>query len=261
VSAGLVLRGEAGRLEPGEEAPAAFARVLTRYPTLAEQFAKARPVESVRHVPRLPHRLRHAMGKGWFLLPHTFAFFDPLFSTGMAWSLLAVERLEQLLAGRHGSPKAYGRLLEREAGQVGTLVEAAHLAMKDFPLFRSICSLYFAAVSHEELRQRLLDPDSDTPRAWRGFLGTDELRLRRLFREVLGHLRRRRVASDSGSSAALRALIEEEIRPYDLVGLDLEERRHLHPVDLDLLLERSHLLGLSRGEMKGRLHRLRGDGA
>ena len=43
------------------------------------------------------------------------------------------------------------------------------------------------------------------------------------------------------------------------LGLDLEERRHLHPVDLDLLLERCHLLGLSRREMAGRLHRLRGD--
>ena len=27
------------------------------------------------------------------LLPHSYAFFDPMFSTGIAWSLLAVERL------------------------------------------------------------------------------------------------------------------------------------------------------------------------
>jgi FADH2 O2-dependent halogenase len=200
------------------------------------------------------------VGRGWFLLPHTFAFFDPLFSTGIAWSLIAVERLGQLLEGRCGSPKAYGRLLEREASQAANLVEAAHLAMVDFPLFRSICSLYFAAVSHEEMRQRLLDEESDLPRAWRGFLGIDELRLRRLFKDVLGHLRRSRACPEPGSNAALRARIEKEIRPYDVIGLDLEERRHLHPVDLDLLLERCHLLGLSRREMAGRLHRLRGDG-
>ena len=259
VSAGIVLRGEAGRLEPGEEPSAAFRRVLARYPTLAEQFAEAKPEQPITHVTRLPHRLRHAVGRGWFLLPHTFAFLGPLFSTGIAWSLLAVERLGQLLSGQYGTPKTYGRLLEREAGQMASLVEAAHLAMPNFPLFRSICALYFAAVSHEELYQRLLDNDSDRPRAWRGFLGVDELRLRRLFRDVLGNLRRSRATPDAGTSEALIARIEQEIRPYDMIGLDLEERRNLHPVDLDLLLDRCHLLGLSRRELSGRLHRLRGE--
>ncbi len=60
----------------------------------------------------------------------------PLFSPGIAWTLLAVERLATLLDGRYGDYREYGNLLQQEADQIETLIEAARLAMDDFSLFK-----------------------------------------------------------------------------------------------------------------------------
>jgi len=261
-SIGMVLRRGSlpAGTDPRQHPKAAFESVLERYPSLAQQFAGAQPVTPVGFVPRLPYRLRQAAGPHWFLLPHSLAFFDPLFSTGMAWSLLAVERLAQIFEGRHGNASRYDFLLRREADQGACLVEAAHLAMGDFRLFTAVCGLYFATVSYAEARQRLLDSrHGEPPRAWQGFLGSGEMRLRVLYQKTLETLRS--FHAQSPSPQAIDTFVQElgqRLQPFDLIGLDHKERHNLHPVDLGVLLERAHLLGLSRSEMEGALERLRG---
>ena len=49
------------------------------------------------------------------------------------------------------------------------------------------------------------------------------------------------------------------IRPFDVAGLDDPRHRNLIPVDLEILVERAHLLGLSRSEVLRALPRLLGD--
>ncbi len=261
VSAGLVLRND--RPMPrgltaeqlAAEPHAAWCELLAPFPTLARQLANARPLEGVRYQPRIQHRFGRAAGRGWFLLPHTFAFFDPLFSTGIAWSLLAVERLADLLAGGWGSWREYDRLLRREAEQIERLISCAYQAIGDFRLFRAVSFLYFATVSFQEVRQRIFEPGPNSPPfAWEGFLGAGEPRLRQLFHETLEHLR-----APNGSNEATARWIEEQIAPWNIAGLADPTRHNLYPLDLAGLVDRSHLLGLTRKDLMAALPRLRGD--
>src|SRR5437762_5611065 len=113
------------------------------------------------------------------MLPHAFAFVDPLFSTGIAWSLRAIERLA--LCFEHGGPSArdltrYDALLGAEADQIDALVAGSYIAMARFDLFAAHTMIYFAAVSFAECRQRLVQRDGET-NAWSGFLGVGDPRL------------------------------------------------------------------------------------
>lgn len=75
------------------------------------------------------------------------------------------------------------------------------------------------------------------------------------------HLPRALEAATPASDAAFRERILAAVRERDLAGFDLPERRDLHPVDLDVLVARAHLLGLDREAVRAALPRLRGDGA
>ena len=87
-SVGMVLRREAAERLAGLAPEAAFETVLRRYPTLAGCFEGATAVRPVARVERLAYRRRRTHGRRWLLLPHAYSFLDPLFSTGMAWSLV-----------------------------------------------------------------------------------------------------------------------------------------------------------------------------
>ncbi len=254
-SAGFLLRNDVPSWPPPDLPPERQWRLLLdRFPAIAAQLADAQPVLPLVAAPRVQHRLARAAGPGWALLPHAFAFLDPLFSTGIAWALLGVERLARLCEEGGGVPSAaglrrYARLLAAEAGHTDRLTRAAYLAAGDFARFVPVALLYFAAASSAELRQRLL-PEEETgrPVAWEGFLGADDPRLTALVR---GTLRR------AAGPAQLAAWLLPRLAPYDLVGLDDPARRNLHPVDLAALRERSSRLGLTPAELGARLHRLR----
>ena len=232
--------------------------VLSRYPTLESAFAGARPLPpGIRATGRLQRRRRTAVGERWAMLPQTFAFFDPLFSTGLAWSLLGVERL--VIALETGRPTSqslgeYDALLRAEADQQQALLAAAYAARRDFRVFRDMSFLYFACASFEELRQRLLDGsdevDSSEPSggrdsaAWRGFLGAGDTNWAALCGQALGMVR---ATVAEGSDDARR----------NVVGLG-ESPTHLYGVDVDLLVKRGGLLGLTETEVEERLPRLRG---
>lgn len=250
VSAGLILRDpEALPADVDRDPASAWRRLLSRYPSLAEQFSGARPVTPIRYVRRMQHRLARAAGPRWFLLPHAYAFFDPLFSTGMAWSLLAVERLADLLAEDDGGDwRRYDRRLASEADQIERLIDAAYLASHDFDLFVAVSFLYFAAVSFAEAGERLLDPPPVEP----GFLGARGPRIRSLFEGARSRLRR-------GDTRDFSRWVVERIEPFNVVGLGDPARANLYPVDLDVLVDRAHLFGLSRAELAAALPRLRGE--
>ncbi len=251
------------------DASSLWRALLCRYPTLASLFADATPLRPLTMQPTIQHRLTRAAGDRWVLLPHAFAFVDPLFSTGIAWGLRAVERIalafEEAAVGTR-VPDArllarYDALLNAEADQIDLIVAGAYEAMSHFELFAAQAMLYFSAVSFAELRQRLV-PDDAAP--WSGFLGVDDPVLAPLPRESLQRIRRltrRRGETDGRDDrAAFAAWMATAIAPRNVVGLAEPSRRNLYPVDLDTLIERHALLGLSREALLEALPRLRGLG-
>jgi hypothetical protein len=168
--------------------------LLERYPTLASAFAEATPLMPIAFRPVIQHRLTRAVGERWALMPHAYAFVDPLFSTGIAWSLRAVERLALAFESAAHDRRVpdldvltrYDAALGAEADQIDLVVAGAYEAMTHFDLFAAQAMLYFATVSFAEVSQRLAPNESV---AWNGFLGVGDSVLEPLPRESLRRLR------------------------------------------------------------------------
>jgi FADH2 O2-dependent halogenase len=262
-SAGFVLRrAAADALRAEHPTPeAALRALLGRYPTLAATFAAAEPVRPVAWISRLPRRRARAAGRRWLLLPHAYAFFDPLFSTGMAWSLAGVERAADLL-GADEPPSAaglaaYADLLAAEADHVARLVDGAWAAMgpdeASWRRFVAHAMLYFTAASFCEAKQRLTDPPADG-HAWSGFLGASDP----LLAAAVADARDLLCADPPPSVAAFDSWIRRAIAPRNVAGLAEPARRDLYPVDLDALVAAAPLLGLDEASIRLALPRLRG---
>ena len=235
------------------------------------------PTRPLEIMPRVQRRLESCAGERWAVLPHTYSFLDPLFSMGIAWSLVAVERLSMIFADgsdQRGPDAAaidesllrYGRQLAVEAQQMATLLDGAYLAMQDLDLFAAQSFLYFATVSFEEVNQRLFPKGhAGLPPAWRGFLGAGDTQLESTLRRVEASAQRdarrhRGATQASWSEPILPAGLAKAIASRNIAGLGDPSRRNLYPVDLDLLVERADLLGLTPHEMRLYLPRLRGIG-
>jgi FADH2 O2-dependent halogenase len=231
-------------------------RLLDRYPAIGALFRDATPLFPLTWRPRIQHRLTRSVGERWALLPHAYAFVDPLFSTGIAWSLRSIERLV-LAFEANGLPSPrdlsrYDAMLAAEADQIDCFVAGAYEAMKHFDLFAAHAMIYFTAVSFAEVRQRVLADDNDAA-AWSGFLGVGDPVLAPLPRESLDRLRS--VGSDrDGYVSWVRGAIE----PRNIGGFGDPARENRYPVDLDVLLDRHAVLGLTRDQLVERLPALRG---
>jgi FADH2 O2-dependent halogenase len=271
-SAGFLLtpRGLASLGGATSEEPAVLWRVLLdRYPTIGRLFGDAHPVTPIGFVPRVQHRLTRAAGTRWALMPHAYAFIDPLFSTGIAWGLRAVERLALAFEdAAHGSRRPDAGMLQRyeaalcaEADQTDLVVAGAYEAMAHFELFAAQAMLYFATVSFAEVNQRIGGGEGA---AWKGFLGVGDAVLEPLPRESYDRLRAiTRGAGRMGTAherAAFADWIAERIAPRNVAGLADPRRHNMYPVDLDVLVERHALLGMSRAHLVEALPALRGLG-
>jgi FADH2 O2-dependent halogenase len=269
-SAGFLLtpRGIAS-LKPSDfnDAERLWRALLQRYPTLATAFADATPLMPIAFRPVIQHRLTRAAGERWAMMPHAFAFVDPLFSTGIAWSLRAVERLAlafESAAERERVPAVevldrYDAALGAEADQIDLVVAGAYEGMAHFDLFAAQAMLYFATVSFAEVSQRLAPEESV---AWNGFLGVGDPVLEPLPRESLRRLReitQRR--GGVGTVTQRRRFIDwirRAIASRNIAGLADPARHDLYPVDLEALVERHALLGMSRDQVLEALPALRG---
>jgi FADH2 O2-dependent halogenase len=270
-SAGFLLtpRGVAALKSPDSaDADSLWRALLHRYPTLASAFAEATPLMPIAFRPAIQHRLTRAAGETWALMPHAYAFIDPLFSTGIAWSLRAVERLAlafESAADHHRVPDfdmlaRYDAALSREADQIDLVVAGAYEAMTHFDLFAAQAMLYFATVSFAEVSQRLVPTDSV---AWNGFLGVGDSVVESLPGESLQRLRAitqsRGAIGTSDERRGFVAWIGRSIAPRNIAGLADPARGNLYPVDFDALVERHALLGMSRDQILSALPGLRGN--
>lgn len=251
------------------DAAVLWRRLLDRYPAIGAAYGEATPLMPIAFRPRIQHRLTRAAGARWALLPHAYAVVDPLFSTGIAWSLRAIERLALCFErGARGSglPNAddlgrYAQLLSAEASQIDRLVAGAYEAMAHFDLFAAHAMIYFTAVSFAEAHQRLVHRDAETA-AWSGFLGIGDALLEPLPRE--SHRRVRRITRGRGlpgtvaQRRAFTAWAAAAIASRNIGGFADPAAHRLYPVDVDRLVDRHALLGLSRDEMVRALPALRG---
>src|SRR5204863_5136688 len=182
---------KAGSREPGGGiAEDRWRALLDNYPTIQAMFGDATALMPIKHVPRIQHRLARATGDRWLLMPHAYAFVDPLFSTGIAWALRSVERIALMFESGSPTPshlERYENMLSREADQIDRLVAGAYDAMGHFDLFAAHALIYFAMVSFAEVQQRVLAEQSV---AWRGFLGVGDAALHTLPNESRRRLRR-----------------------------------------------------------------------
>lgn len=261
VSAGIVFEPDAIPADAAALPPDGLWRwFLKRYPTVAAQFDGALTLRPLATLPRLQRRLERAAGSRWALLPHAYAFWSPMFSTGIAWSLVAVERLalafERAAHGAAGDAmgnalRRYGSLLEAEADHLLWLVDGAYRIRRAFDVFVPCTYLYFAAASYAEAAQRLLPAASGGGAwAWEGFLGATDPVVRRM-------VSRARAMLDQ-PPADYEAVMRDLIAPRNVAGLADSARNRMYPLDLDNLVRHGGLLGLSEDAIRAALPRLRG---
>ncbi len=154
----------------------------------------------------------------------------------------------------------YDSALSAEADQIDLVVAGAYEAMAHFDLFAAQAMLYFTTVSFAEVMQRL-SPSDDV--AWKRFLGAGDDLLGPLPRESHRRLLAiTRGCGDAGSLEQRQAFTDWMARSLELrnvAGLADPARHNLYPVDLDVLVERHALLGMTRAQILEAMPRLRGN--
>ncbi len=270
VSAGFVLDYSHPSVPALLRAPPseAWSQLLVRYPSLQRQLSTARPVRPIGSARHLQRMAIPTATKGWAPLPHTVSFTSPLFSTGIAWGLVGVERLVHALTAEGGERERrlaeYTRLVRTEALHIRDLQTGAYQLRSDFSQFAAWSQIYFIAASYAEARQRLADPPSED--GWRaeGFLGSNEPAIQSAVQ----------MGPDALPSTGSKAFVYRQLEALDVAGIGTApaasegtlgrapdgdpNRRNIYPVDLTALVRHAGKLGLNSATVRARLGRLRG---
>lgn len=242
-SAGVAVT-DAFALELGlADGEAAWPRFLSRFPTVAAQFAEAKPLRPFIYSPRLAFRTTAATGPGWAMLPSSSAFIDPLFSTGIPLTLLGVARLGRILGEARGGGaleprlREYGEITLSEADTVADLVSGCYAVMGNFPTFSALSMFYFAAASFSEMARRL-----GSSRAPRQFLAADHAQFSAGLRFCTAQARERGALNVEQAAAHVACL--------NIAGLCDEDKRNWYGVDLEDVARGACKLGLRPGDIR-----------
>ncbi len=243
-SAGVAATAESSQrlgLSTGEEA---WGRLLSRIPALADQFADRRREQPFTYVSQLSFRSSVIAGERWAMLPSAAGFVDPLLSTGFPLALLGVSRLAEIIEHSWNTPalsdqlQGYAVKTQGELLATARLIAALYANIKNFPVFRSLSLLYFAAASFSETARRLGKPDLA-----KSFLLHDDPLFGVKCEKLLARVNKGVRIEDSRSIArAVRELIE----PIDVAGLCREPRDFCYPVLAEDLIGNAWKLGATR---------------
>lgn len=164
---------------------------------------------------RLQRLKQRAAGADWAALPFTAGFIDPLHSTGIAHTLLGVERLAQLLISRNSSKmtlklEEYSTKIIRELRHIDRLVSLCYEGINSFPRWSAACMLYFAAATSFEKNYSSGHDD---------FLLADDLHFRTLLEEVSTLLKSSPAVFSESQSDPVLSAVREGIQPFNHVGL------------------------------------------
>lgn len=246
-SAGVAATDEAfSRLQLADGEPA-WERLVASIPALQVQFANAKLERPFTHAQRLPFLSQTIHGDRWTLLPSAAGFIDPMLSTGFPLTLFGVRRLGKILEedwnrpSFHVSLQDYAERTKDEILATSRLISGLYANMNNFPVFKALSLLYFAAASFSETARRL-----DKPHLAASFLLHDHPTFGLQCRKLLEHSHRLRTKEESDE---LIADILRAIEPIDVAGLCNRDRNHCYPVDADDLITASYKVGATRDEI------------
>jgi FADH2 O2-dependent halogenase len=230
------------------EGSRSWERLLSRLPSVREQFADAKATMPFIHLPRVVACSSEIVGENWALLPSAAGFIDPLLSTGFPLTLLGVLRLAEAIGSSHpfDQLKCYRTQTFRELETTAYLVAALYANLRDFEVFSALTLLYFAAASYTESAHRL-----GRPHLARGFLLCDEPRFGAAFHSIC------EAALDVAPNerTALVQRIYALIEPFDVIGLSDRERHPWYPCLATDFLDSAHKLHATHPEAEAALAR------
>lgn len=252
-SAGVAATREVADRFAFDDKERAWNRLLDSLPLVKDQFSLARAEMPFTHARQLSFRSPSITGSNWALLPSAAGFVDPLLSTGFPLTLLGITRLGKILDEHWGSPRLetslqeYARQTDDELLATARLIGALYQNMNDFPTFRLLSLLYFAAASYAEVARRLNKPElassfllHDHPE-----FGPESRRLLTLARATLGPAEKEALTND----------IYRLIRDFDVAGLGKRPANHCYPVDAADLFASAQKLGTDATEIEALLQR------
>lgn len=224
VSAGFAIDEGMSPLDESLSIDEEWNRLLSRYASLAEQFAASSivaPTGGLRRTARLQRLASQMAGENWAMLPSTAGFIDPLHSTGIAQTMCGIERLIGTLEMHWGRQslapelQLYEASLRDEFDLIDRIVSMGYASRQTFQLFAAVSMLYFAAATTFERRRQAgeLNPGA-------AFLCADDIQLgevvqtieRQLLRVLKGPCSEAEIESFEHAAAAA-------LQPFNHVGL------------------------------------------
>jgi FADH2 O2-dependent halogenase len=136
-------------LSPEEE----FWSFIHRFPSVAKQFAKARPVRGFVASGRLQYSSSRIVGPRWCLTSHAGAFIDPLFSSGLMITIgtitLLADALVKAFKADDFSAERFAvveEFVQQSFAQFDRVVAASYVSFKDFELWNAWGRIYLTGV-------------------------------------------------------------------------------------------------------------------
>ena len=233
------------------EGDAAWQRFLKRFPSIAVQFADAKPIRPLTYAPRVAHRTGIVTGECWALLPSAAGFVDPLFSTGMPLTLLGIERLCRIFETTWGTDAMAARLQEygettlSEADATAHFIATCYRGMRRFPLFSAFSMFYFAAASYSEMARRL-----EQPHRVRRFLASDNVPFAAGLQTCAQHLRCLAALDNADDLPAFTRQVTESIACLNIAGLSDPDKSNWYGVDMNDVIVGASKLGMSSEQIR-----------
>lgn len=232
-SAGFNLNLDRFPASTGSGAESEWRDLLSRFPSINEQFANAELTMPMRALPRAQRRVSAAAGPNWAMLPTTAGIVDALFSTGNAHTLSGIERLATILIETRSSNRRetwlaeYSRALLAEISWMDTVVAGCYRTFSQFDFFTIFSMLYFVAATFTE-KTGGWGKQREIP----GFLLANDhdfqILTEQAYRRLGGLLEPGRFA-DAKDVEGFKKWLWSELEPYNHAGLCDDTKRNLYP--------------------------------
>lgn len=171
---------------------------------------------------RLQRLLTQAAGENWAALPFTVGFIDPLHSTGIAHTLIGVQRLAEILTKSNDETrtrelKRYSEKVTNELQFIDLLVAGCYQTLTNFECFTAWTMLYFAAATTFEQNYKSGSDD---------FLCATDPKFSQLVSELYGDF----LFSPPRlhDPARFTERIQKAIQPFNTVGLFAPEINNMY---------------------------------
>ncbi len=154
-------------ISPEEE----FREIVGRFPSIAKQFEGASAVRDWVSTGRMQYRSSRIAGDRYFLMPHTAGFVDPLFSSGLAFTMWSINILGDTLIDavrkddfREERFEGINEWFHKCLDYYDRLVAHSYRSFSSFELWNAwhrtwtLGSLYGVSGQHEVFSRALEDP-------------------------------------------------------------------------------------------------------